>query len=448
MVRRAMKQETSHAPANDTIPAKAPSEELSEALGRSPGFVARLLALPAVARSVRAVVVLASGLRADPITLRAGALTYLTVLSLVPLLAVVFALFQAIVGTKALEQQLTTFLIDNLAVGMRESAHRAMEQHFHKATGAAIGGIGFVILLVSAISLLSHIESAFNHIFHAPRQRPWHVRLGLYWCLLTLGPVFLSLSVAGTALLGTTRHLGALRPLAGLVLPLFITYGAFTLLYLVVPAVPVKRRAALVGALVAGTAWEAAKLVYAAWSARSVRANAIYGSLSAIPTFLLWTYVSWVLVLFGARVAYVAQATHASLSADVDAAPVGRELAAARVMVALSSSFHAGDPAPKESQLADRLQLDERRVQRALTALADSGLARELSGGGWVPARDPATIPLAEVRASARGVLPAPDDKALPMPGDLASLAMLWQRADAAAAQVLATTSCAQADQK
>jgi len=394
---------------------------------------ARLVELPAVARGVRTLVVVASGLRQDPITLRAAALTYLTVLSLVPLLAVVFVLFQAVVGTEALRLQLTDFLIDNLAVGLRDSTQRAVEQHLRRSTGAAVGGVGFAFLLVSAVSLLGDIESAFNHIFHAPRPRPLLARLGLYWSLLTLGPVFLALSVAGTALLGSQRHLGALRPLAGLLLPLLVTYGAFFLLYQVVPAVRVRRRAALVGALVAGTAWEAAKLLYAAWSARSVRASALYGSLSAVPTFLLWTYVSWVLVLFGARVAYAAQWSHGGYAPARPRDPLPHELQVARLFLAVARAFRTEGGAVDTVALATRLQLEEARVRELLAPLAEAGLVRELAGGGWVPGRDPATITVDELRRAARGEAAMAASTTAPLPPDLAALQRLWSQADAAA---------------
>src|SRR4051794_33875792 len=172
------------APPSTTLskpPPKAPAAMLDEAFTKRRRLVDRLLALPAVAKSVRAVVVVAGGLRVDPITLRAAALTYLTLLSLIPLLAVVFSVFQAVVGTKALQDQLQSYILDNLAVGARESFQKYIEQYVQRATGAALGGFGFVFLLVSAVSLLANIEAAFNQIFRAPRPRPLALRFGIYW---------------------------------------------------------------------------------------------------------------------------------------------------------------------------------------------------------------------------------------------------------------------------
>jgi CheY-like chemotaxis protein len=244
---------------------------------------------------------------------------------------------------------------------------------------AALGGFGFAFLLASSVSLLANIETAFNQIFRAPKPRPLALRFGIYWCLLTLGPFLLSLSIAGTALLERSRALGPLRNAAGIVLPLLVTCGAFTMLYLIVPAVQVRRRSALLGAVVAGTAWEVAKIVYAIVSAQSVRRDAIYGSLSAIPTFLLWTYVSWIIVLFGARIAYAAQATHATLeTTGAGAGPLEREVLAARVMANIANAFHNGTAPPGVRTTAEALHADEALIAR-------DGLNAVEAAANWKP---------------------------------------------------------------
>lgn len=418
-------------------PPAAPATTLEEALSRGRSLRRRLMSLPAVAKSVRAVVVVASGLRGESITLRAAALTYLTLLSIVPLLAVVFSVFQAVVGTKVLEDQLQEYILDNLAVGARASFQTYIEQYVQRATGATLGGFGFVFLLVSAVSLLANVEKAFNHIFRAPRPRPLALRFGIYWCLLTLGPILLSLSIAGTALIEGSRALGPLRHVAGVLLPLLVTCGAFTLLYLILPAVQVKRRAAMLGAFVAGTAWEAAKVAYATLSSHSIQRDKIYGSLSAIPTFLLWTYVSWLIVLFGARVAYAAQATSLGLAVDATAGPLVRELLVARVMRVVAQAFRDGTVPPGVRVISTDLSADEALVRAALEDLADRELVREAAQGGWSPARPLDQIRLREVRAAARGEVERPGEHGLPLPADVTLLLVHWDRADDAAGQRL-----------
>lgn len=401
----------------------------------------QLLELPAVARSIRALMVVAGGLRSEPITLRAAALTYLTLLSLIPLLAVVFSVFQAVVGTRALEAQLQEYILDNLAVGAQASFQTYIERYVRKASGAALGGLGFAFLLASSVSLLANIEAAFNHIFRAPKPRRPVLRFGIYWCLLTLGPFLLSLSLATTAMLERSSAKGPLQNAVGVVLPLIITWGAFMLLYMILPAVQVKRRAAFLGAFVAGTAWEVAKIGYAFVSSQLVRRDAIYGSLSAIPTFLLWTYVSWIIVLYGARIAYAAQANWVDLDpTGASSGPLERELLAARIMVAIGRAFRTREVPPGARRLAEELCAHEGLVGSMLAALADRGLVRQLVQGGYVPARALDEIPLSEIRLAARGRIEEPAAREHPFRPEVRELLAHWQRADAAAGERLTAT--------
>lgn len=395
----------------------------------------RLAQLPAVARSIRTVLVLASGLREDPITLRSAALSYLTVLSIVPLLTVVFSIFQAVVGQQQLEARLRDFLFSNVVAGATQSVSRYLTVYIQRAS--AVGGVGFVFLLFSSASLMANIEAAFNHIFRATRPRPLFLRFGVYWCLLTVGPILLALSVAFTALLETTTsgtlwH-GPLREIYFLG-PLIITYAAFLLMYLVVPNVKVHLRPALLGAFIAGTAWEIAKLGYAEVSTRTMH-NAIYGSLSAFPVFLVWVYISWILVLFGARVTYAAQATRHTGAVEPAKTPRDRELVTAHVMRAIAFAFARGHTAPDAEMLTRELGVFGQDVEDALVRLEDVRLITAVQEGGWVPARALSGISLAEVRAAARQGPPRPKPEA-----ESVHLEQRWERADAAADKELSMT--------
>ena len=363
-----------------------PSEGLRELVARRVKAVRdRALSMPAVARSVRAVVFLAAGLRTEPITLRAAALTYLSVLSLVPLLAVSFSMF-AVFGSAEDKNALQSTILNNLAIGpTRDAIASQLSGFVRRASGSAVGGVGFALLIVSAVSLMTNIEAAFNATFRAPKQRPLALRFGIYWCLLTLGPILLAASITATAYLGGAGS--GIRKVVLVVAPFLVTYAAFTLLYIIVPAVQVKRRAAVLGALVAGTAWEIAKILYAALAAATVQKSAIYGSLSAIPIFLVWVYISWIIVLFGARIAYAAQAPRELVPADAVAGPLGREVLFAHLVEGVARAFHEGRPAVRSRDLAVRLGLDEGIVRPSLEELQRRDLVREIAQGGWVRVR-------------------------------------------------------------
>lgn len=363
-----------------------------------------VLEIPAIGRSVKAAMLVAAGLRSDPISLRASALTFLTMLSIIPLLAVVFSIFQAVVGQAELQRDLEEFILRNLAVGARENIGPWIATYVRNASGTAIGGIGFALLLVSAVSLMANVETAFNHTFHAPRPRPLALRFGIYWCLLTLGPILLALSIAATALVqasGTLEWMGPVRKVVFVAAPFLVTWAAFTLMYVIVPATRVNRRAALIGALVAGTGWEIAKIAYASFSTGSVRQNAIYGSLSAIPIFLMWVYLSWLIVLFGARVAWAVQSPGSGLGRRAQT-PAGRELLFCRIVLSVARGFQAGRTV-RVRDIARLCLSEEAPVREALQVLEKAQLVRALADGGWVPARPLSALTLFDVRRAARG---------------------------------------------
>jgi membrane protein len=399
--------------------------------GRLSEWLAPVLNLPGVARSTQAILTVASSLRTDPITLRAAALTYLTVLSVVPLLTVVVSVSQVILGRHEIETRLRDFLVQNLTGGAQASVAPYLTQYIQRAS--QIGGVGFAFLLVSSISLMANIESAFNHTFSVQRPRSLIFRFGIYWCLLTVTPVLIALSLAATALIQNQTLVRLPEPRLLFLAPLLLTYLAFFLLYVLVPNARVRRRPALIGAFIAGSAWEVAKVLYASASASSVRQSAIYGSLSAIPIFLVWTYLSWIIVLFGARVTYAAQTSHPTGRVHRIATLLDQEILAARVIKAVAAAFARGAVPPVVDALALALQVTTADVESALGRMSGAGLVRATAEGGWVPARALATITLAEVRAAARSDGVA---RAIHEP----DLQQRWSRADAAAASELSLT--------
>jgi membrane protein len=393
--------------------------------------VERVVGLPGVARSVRTVVVVASGLRSEPITLRAGALTFLSVLSLVPLLAVMFSLVQAVVGTEDLRRQIQNYVLANLSVGNNEAVAKYLNQYVARARGAALGGFGFVFLLASAVSLLANVEAAFNHTFKAPKPRPLALRFGIYWCLLTVGPILIALSLSGTAVMSSTSWFAATGKAGRMLvtgLTLSFGYGLFALAYFALPAVPVRRHAAIMGALVAGTAWELAKLLGVLITSSAQR-DAIYGSLSALPAFLMWVYVCWIIVLFGARVAYAAQAADAAVPEELLRRPIARELLATQALCLVGRRFERGEPPADSDRLAADLGTSAGGAMDVLEALRRAGLVLQTADGGWVPARPTSHLKLADARRAVRGGLP---ETPATDPG-LRALLDHWEQAEAAA---------------
>jgi membrane protein len=405
------------------------------ATARVKAFILRLEQNPRTARPMLTIRALIYGLRTEPISLRASALTYLTVLAIIPLLVVVFSLFQAVVGTKELESRLQDYVFKNLAVGVQGDVSRYISQYIQRAS--SFGFVGFALVLFSSISLMANVETALNHIFRAPKPRPLALRFGIYWCLLTLGPILLAVSLSATALFQSSamKWLGPLQSLLTFFLPLVVTVAAFLLIYVIVPAIYVNRRSAVVGAVIAGLAWEVAKIGYAEVSRHSVRNGAIYGSLSAVPIFLLWTYVSWIIVLFGARITYALQSGYLAIGSEGLGTPLGRELFVARLMRHIAEAFAMGGRAPSTRALSLAMHLPETETAPALQRLREAGLIHHLENGGWMPARPLNQITLAEVRAAARQ-----SEEVSSLAPDLAELRSRWAAADQAADDELAVT--------
>src|SRR5438105_12222459 len=179
----------------------------------TPGFKARLAAwrehafsFPGVRRFVRAVLLVAHGFRGEAITLRASALTYLTLLSLVPLLAVAYSVVDLVSGQAPFRDTVQKYVNEQLGIGAGAAIAGALTDFTSKATVKTLGAIGFALLLISSLSLLWNIESAFNHIYGVKRPRAPVQRLLTYWAFLTLGPVLLSASLAVTWKIGQMQE--------------------------------------------------------------------------------------------------------------------------------------------------------------------------------------------------------------------------------------------------
>jgi membrane protein len=235
--------------------------------------------------------------------LTAGSLAYTSLLSLVPLLTVVLAIASAFPAFSNAIDTLQTFLFDNVlpdAPGL--DAVTEQIDSFTRNAGrlTAIGIIGFT---VTAVMLMLTIDNAVNHIFRVQRRRSLVRNVFIYGAVLTLGPVLIGVSLSLT--MGLAGLLGLETPgvivrelLRGL--PFLFTCAALALLYGVVPACRVELRHALIGGIVAGIAFEVAKRAFAFYLHQVPTYALIYGAFATIPLFLIWLYVSWVVVLAGA----------------------------------------------------------------------------------------------------------------------------------------------------
>src|SRR5690349_7110799 len=343
-------------------------------------------------------VTLARALRGESLRLRAMALTFLSLFAIVPAIVVAFSVLDAFSGMDAVLRRVQDSRLDALAVGARAALAPHLDRFIRNAHATGAGLVGGGILVWSSLALFGQVEVALNEIWKVRKRRAVTQRVLIYWAGLTLAPFLLAASLALGHAVETWLAGAPVGQVAARLGATLLGCSVFTSIYLFVPATRVRPRAAVIGGVVAGIAWEIAKALYTWASARFFQYHAIYGSVAAVPTFLLWIYVSWTLVLYGARVSFVAQHARLLLRGHAaEATPLGRELALAYVR---------GETPPDPGEVALRIESFGEPVREVIGALRAQGLVLELAAGGLVPGRPLAAITLADVRRAISGAPP------------------------------------------
>jgi membrane protein len=237
----------------------------------------------------------------------AGSLTFTTTLSLVPLLAIVIAIVTGLPAFGHMQDSLRSFLVQNLMPEeLSDSIMRYLNQFSAKARGLTV--IGLFFLAVTSVSTMLTVDRALNTIWRVSRPRPLARRILVYWAALTIGPVLLAVSISVTSYLagasvGMVKQPPVMLRIVIDLIPLIALSAAYAALYVYVPNRLVRWRDALIGGFCAALAFELAKRGFAIYVARFPTYTMIYGALAALPIFLLWVYLSWLITLFGATVA-------------------------------------------------------------------------------------------------------------------------------------------------
>lgn len=240
----------------------------------------------------------------DRLTVTAGYLAYVTLLSLVPLVAVVFGIMSAFPVFRQVKRTLEQFVYHNLVPAAGELVQAYVNGFVANARNTTAVGIG--ALVVVALLLISAIDKNLNYIWRTRRGRPLGQAFAMYWMILTLGPILVGTSIAVSSYILSLRLL-APEMLFGLgylllrLLPFLLSVLAFWLVYTVVPTCRVKVMHALAGALLAAILFELAKRGFALYITHIPTYQAIYGALATIPILFVWVYLSWLVVLLGAE---------------------------------------------------------------------------------------------------------------------------------------------------
>ncbi len=282
-------------------------------------------------------------------------------------------------------------------VSAQKELARKIWDFVQKTQSAKLGALGGVLLVFVAVSLIGRIEETFNDIWGVTRGRNLLTQIQLYSTAIMLGPllVITALGLTGGAQFQSAKDFITQTPLIGKIifdlLPLLVLWLAFAFVYLLLPNTKVKFSAAFVGGAVAGTLWHLNNVFGFLFVSRVVTNNSIYGSLGLLPVFMVGIYFSWVILLFGAQIAYAYQNRAAYLQdrlAD-NVNQRGREFVALRLMTCLGQRFQTGARPATVFQLSTELGIPSRLTQSVLRTLAHMQLVTEVAGAeaAFVPAR-------------------------------------------------------------
>jgi membrane protein len=232
----------------------------------------------------------------------AAALSYTTLLAMVPLLALALGILTGFPGFEDVHARIQSFVLRNLVPQAGQAVTSALTSFVENAARAT--GVGIIGLAFTSIMLFSTINSTFNQIWRVERERPILWRVVVYWAIISLGPMLFgaALSLSGT-IFGEISGDRGMRQLISRLLPLAIEIVAFSLLYAITPNRPVRWRHAWLAGVVAAFLFELLKAGYGGYLREFPTYQSIYGALSSIPIFLLWMYLCWAVTLFGAEVA-------------------------------------------------------------------------------------------------------------------------------------------------
>jgi membrane protein len=349
-------------------------------------------------------------LRGD-LTLRAMGLVYTTLLSIVPLIALSFSVLKGLGFHRELEPVLYSFLepLGDRASDVTEQVMGFVEN----VRSGVLGSIGLVFLLYTVISMVQKVEESFNFVWRVEQPRSFGRRFSEYLSVMVVGPAIVVAALGLMAALANTHIMlalsrrepfGTLLLMFGRVTPYLLVMGVFTFMYAFVPNTKVRLSAALIGGVSAGIAWVATGAVFTSFVANSTRTIVIYASFAIVIVALIWLYVSWLILLVGAQLAFYVQNPQYLRPGRgvIQLNPSLRERVALSIMYLVVCDYRSAERRWTTNKLAEHLDLPGAALGPVITSLERAKLLLLAEDETWVPGRDPNTIELAEVLDAVR----------------------------------------------
>jgi membrane protein len=345
------------------------------------------------------------------ITLRAMSLVYTTLLSVVPLIAFSFSVLQGF----GIHNQLEPFLYDFLEP-LGEQGSRITTQVIElvdNVKGGVLGGISLAFFIYTAVSMVQKMEESFNYVWYVAKRRSLARRLTEYMIVLLIGPVIIVIALGMIASLRSNtlvqfflpnQAIGPILVATNKLTPYLLVTGVFTFLYMYMPNTRVRFKAAFIGGLTGGFIWASLSVIFATFVLYSSRTQLIYSGFAVAILTLIWLYLNWLVLLFGAQLAYYIQ-NPAFLR-------IGRreprlsnamsERLALNVMLYVGRAFRDPDRSVTAAQISELMRMPSITLSPVLTALEDGGLLAATDREDLLPGKDMASIRLKDILAVVR----------------------------------------------
>jgi len=326
------------------------------------------------------------GFNEDKCLLKASALTYYTLFSIVPVIALAFAIAKGFGYQEDLKVQILSKFGNQQDILLQ--AFDYADKMLANTHGGLIAGIGVILLIWSVMKLLSSIENSFNEIWEIKRDRTWVRKVTDYLSIMLIAPIFLVLS--GTITVGIETSIQAISStyvslnLISIILlkalAFSLIWGIFAFIYIALPNTKVNFKAGAIGALVAAILFELLQWIYVASQVGVAQYNAIYGSFAALPLFLIWVQYSWYVMLFGSELAFANQnVDHYELENDIiNISDRYKRVIALLIANYVVKNFNEGKKPLTAIQIARKLDLPVRLARSIIFEFTETGIFNEI----------------------------------------------------------------------
>ncbi|RJP15999.1 MAG: YihY/virulence factor BrkB family protein [Candidatus Abyssobacteria bacterium SURF_5] len=342
-------------------------------------------------KALRVIVLSVKGFDRDRCTLRASALTFYTLLSIVPIMAMAFGIAKGFGFDHILEERIREQLQEHEEVVSQIITFA--RNMLDNTKGGLVAGIGVIFLFWTIIKVLGNMERSFNEIWGIKKHRTMARKFSDYLSFMLVAPIMFivagSMTVAVTSrisdILTTHDYLAFVSgPVLLLlkILPFAVLWGLFAFIYMFLPNGKVNTRSALLAGILAGSVYQIVQWAYITFQIGINSYNAIYGSFAALPLFLIWLQMSWLILLYGAELSFAHQnvATYEFEQDCQKVSPAFRRLVTLAVAHLCVSDFRKGEPPPSAGEIADRLGTPVRMVNQAVYDLVQAGILSEVGG--------------------------------------------------------------------